>query len=207
MEISSKKVYNDADTTLNINPFHIIAFTDGSAHPNNKSISSRAGYATCFASGPISNKLIYGNLDISRIYASNIRAEMFAIIRALEYVYEIHITNKLKWNLFTIITDCEFVINLLETFMPNWSDDKIAEKSNPDLTKRIWNIYNKVKKIGCVKFIHVRSHNKNGWKTFKNGTYEKFCYENNEYVDQICGFARSNLKPAEEVIADVVFDT
>jgi len=167
-----------------------IVFTDGSCNPNNKSPKSRGGYAVYFASGHMNGTVVVGNLDIS-VYASNIRAEGYAIIRTLELVDLSEPINKL-----IIITDCEFWINMVETYMPKWRT--FDDKANPDMTKRMWMIYNKVIKKCEVKFMHVKSHNKSGWKSFKQGSFERYCYEKNEYVDKLCSSARINLKPGEE---------
>jgi ribonuclease HI len=204
-----KKKFNDAKSILDMGPHRHIVFTDGSCNPNNKSIKSRAGYAACFVSGPCTDIAIYGNLDMSSFYASNIRAEGMAIIRALEYIYEQTKNQdslKEKWLKITVITDCEFWINMVEKYMPNWDKDKFKEKSNPDMTKRLWLIYKTLDRLGGVKFMHVKSHNKEGWRDYADGTFEKYCYEQNDYADQLCGFARISMKPCEEVIKDVVYD-
>ena len=196
-DLTQAVTYETAESKLNMTPTHHIIFTDGSAHPNNKSVDTRAGYAAYFVSGPLKSNLIYGNLDISGIYASNIRAEMYAVIRAFEFIQ----TTSKEWSSITIITDCEFVINLITVFMPKWSPSKIEEKANPDLSKRLFNIYNALKQLGDIKFIHVKSHNKDGWKTFNSNSYENYCYKNNKYVDEMCGFARTQLVPSDEVIS------
>ena len=190
-----KKCYNFID----INSLHHIAFTDGSCNPNNKSAKSRGGYALVFVSGSLIDTVVYGNLDISKCFASNIRAEGFAIIRTLELVDN----NMAKWNKLTIVTDCEFWINMIENFMPKWKASTFEEKSNPDLTKRLWLIYNKVINKGCVVFKHVKSHNKEGWKSFPKETFERFCHDQNEYVDKMCGLARINLCPNDEKITNI----
>ena len=188
-----KDIYSDANSILGISPLHHVIFTDGSCNPNNKSKESRAGYALCFVSGPKINTVVYGNIDVSEHYASNIRAEGYAIIRALEIV-----SNSENWNKVTIVSDCEFWINMIENYMPKWKQTTFLEKTNSDLTRRMWNIYNDVSKKCCIKLVHVRSHNKEGWKSFKPGTFERFCYDKNDYVDKMCSYARLNLKPGEE---------
>jgi uracil DNA glycosylase len=198
--INSK--YNDAQDILNINPKHHIVFTDGGCHPNNKSKLSRAGYALVFISGGLQDTCVYGNLDVSNINASNIRAEGMAIIRSLELID----ADDTPWNKFTIVSDCKFWIDMAEKYMPKWRKSTFAEKSNSDLTIRMWNIYNKVSKKGEVQFMHMKSHNKDGWKNFADGTFEKFCYEQNDYVDKMCNYARSNLQPNNEVTTKVEYE-
>ncbi len=204
-----KKKYNDAQSILDMGEHRHIIFTDGSCQPNNRSIKSRAGYAACFVSGPLTDQLIYGNLDMSAYNASNIRAEGMAIVRALEYIYEQtkNINSiKEKWRKITVVTDCEFWINMVESYMPRWDSDKFKEKANPDLTQRMWTIYNKLSHQTEVKFMHVKSHNKEGWRDCEDGTFEKYCYEQNDYVDKLCGYARLNMKPSEEIVKDVVYE-
>lgn len=198
-KIINHNVSNSIETILNININHHIAFTDGGAHPNNKSIKSRAGWAACFVSGSYIDKLMYGNLDISKYYASNIRAEGYAIIRVMELVDK---CDK-SWNKLTIITDCMFWIDMIEKYMKKWKANVFDEKSNPDFTKRMWDLYNKLSGKGKVIFMHVRSHNKDGWKEFDNGTFERFCYDKNDYVDKVCNHARTKLNPFAEIITTI----
>jgi uracil-DNA glycosylase len=187
--------YNDAKSILNMNPLHCIAFTDGGCHPNNKSDKSRAGWALTYVSGPMKDELIYGNLPIAEHNASNIRAEGMAIIRSLECADESPHT----WDKITIVTDCKFWIEMVEMFMPKWNKATFASKANPDLTQRLWSIYNKVSKKKEVQLMHIRSHNKDGWSSFEDGSFEKFCYVQNDYVDKICNYARTKLQPGVEI--------
>jgi len=187
------------ENILNVGITHHIAFTDGGAHPNNKSSKSRAGWAACFVSGIYKNKLVYGNLDISKYYASNIRAEGYAIIRVMELVDE---CDK-QWDKLTIITDCMFWIDMVENYMKKWKSNVFDEKSNPDLTRKMWGLYNKLSIKGNVVFMHVKSHNKDGWREFSAETFEKFCYDKNDYVDKICNHARIKLNPSDEIITKI----
>jgi ribonuclease HI len=198
---SNTTIFNEAASILDIKPLHHIAFTDGSCYPNNKSNLSRGGYAAVFVSGEFDDKCIYGNLDISIEHASNIRAEGMAIIRVLEIVRDC----EEKWDKLTIVTDCEFWINMLTKYIPKWKKGAFNEKANPDMTKKIWIAYNEVKEKGIVKLMHMRSHNKDGWNKFPDGTFEKYCFEQNDYVDKMCGYARINLKPTDESFDDVEY--
>jgi uracil-DNA glycosylase len=191
-----ENLFTNAESILGIGPTHHIAFTDGGAHPNNKSKESRAGWASCFVSGPFKDRLMYGNLNISEQFASNIRAEGYAIIRVMELINEC----VESWDKVTIITDCMFWVDMIEKYMRKWKKETFEEKSNPDLTKRMWGIYNEVSHKGEVNFMHVRSHNKDGWREYDEGTFEKFCYEQNDYVDKTCNYARTTMNPSDEVI-------
>lgn len=199
---NKSKKYVDAKSILDINLSHYIAFTDGGCHPNNKSAKSRAGWALVFVSGHLKDKLVYGNLDVDKHSASNIRAEGMAIIRSLEEAY----ASPHDWKKLTIITDCKFWVDMIETFMPRWDKNTFAEKSNPDLTKRMWSMYKKLSKKKEIQFMHVKSHNKDGWSSFEDGSFEKFCYIQNDYVDKMCNFARLNLEPKDEICTIVEYE-
>ena len=183
------------DKILNMNINHHIAFTDGSCFPNTKNKDSRAGWASVFVSGSLNNTLLYGNLDISKYFASNIRAEGYAIIRVMEMVQN----SDKPWKRLTIITDCMFWIDMCEKYMKKWTPAIFASKTNSDLTSQMWYSYNKLSKKGEVIFMHIKSHNKDGWKNFESGTFEKFCYDQNDYVDKQCGYARIKLQPTNEI--------
>lgn len=197
-----EKQYDCAEEILDIGDHHHISFTDGSAYPNNKSKDSRAGYALLFVSGEFKDKCLYGNIDISKYNASNIRAEGIAILRTLEIVKN----STQPWKKLTIITDCEFWMNMIEKYMPKWNKHKFAEKNNPDLTTKLWCVYNETKKHGEIIFMHMKSHNKDGWSKFEDGTFEKFCYDQNDYVDKMCSYARTNMESSEEKFQLVEFD-
>lgn len=192
----------DAKSILNINDRHHIAFTDGGCHPNNKSKKSRAGWALSFVSGPLKDRVVYGNLDVKKHNASNIRAEGYAIIRALDYVNDC----KQEWDKLTIVTDCEFWVNMVEIYMPKWNKNTFIEKSNPDLTQRLWNIYNDISNTKNIQFIHIKSHDKDGWSSYDDGTFEKFCYIQNDYVDKMCNYSRTKLQPGDEVFTNVEYE-
>lgn len=187
--------------TFKITPLKHSAFTDGGAHPNNKSINSVAGYASVFVSGPLRDTRIYGNLCNKEHNASNIRAEGMAIIRTLELV------NKCKdpWDEFDIITDCKFWVDMLERYMPRWDSTKFKEKSNPDLTMRLWRVWKAVGNKGVVRVLHMNSHGKSGWNKFPEGSYERYCYEQNDYVDKLCNYSRLDMEKGDEIIDTVEY--
>lgn len=193
--------YDDAKTTLNICKTHTIAFTDGSCYPNNSSKESVGGYSALFTSGELSDTYIYGSLDTTHKNATNIRAEGFAILRVMEII-----DDKKNKHPLTIITDCEFWIKMIEIYMPKWSDAKFEEKNNTDLTTKIWKTYKNLSKKITIKLIHVKSHNKNGWREYDEGTYERYCYDQNDYVDKLCTLARENLERGSEEINPVVYE-
>ena len=197
-----------ADNVLDIQPFHHIAFTDGSCFPNNKSDLSRGGYSSVITSGPFINKCIYGNLDISNYNATNIRAEGIAIIKTLELLNDYNTKKKSKKKMYkiTIVTDCMFWIDMVKRYMPKWTEDTFKEKSNPDITQKLWILYNDIKKNNEINLIHMKSHNKDNWKNCKEGSYNKFCFDHNDYADKLCEYARKNLLPTDYVFEDINFE-
>ena len=193
--------YDDAKYILNICDNHTIAFTDGSCYPNNSSKESMGGYSALFTSGELDDTYIYGNMNTTHYNATNIRAEGYAILRVMEIV-----NSKKNKHPLTIITDCEFWIKMVELYMPKWSDAKFKEKNNTDLTTKIWKLYKKMSRNTTIKFIHVKSHNKSGWRDYEEGSYEKYCYDQNDYVDKLCSSARTNLSPGVEEIHKVEYE-
>jgi ribonuclease HI len=153
--------------------------------------------------GPFKDTVIYGNLEVNKNYASNIRAEGQALISTLEFLEK----NLDKWSECLLVTDCEFWINMVTKYMPRWSEEKFKEKANSDMTLKLWDIWKKLmSKDKELSLYHVRSHNKNGWKSAKEGTFEKYCYEQNDYADQLCGYARKALKPGEITISEAEYE-
>lgn len=211
---NNKLTNNKKDENWQITPDIHYIFTDGSCNPNTKNPSSRGGYATIFASGYFKGKQIYGNLDISDIYASNIRAEGMAIIRAMETVLEkdsvddekfrdnwADMTDRDDWKVCNIVTDCQFWIDMLTKYMKNWAPGKFDIQQNPDLTKRMWKLWCELRCLDKeINILHIKSHNKSGWGNKSEGTYERWCYDFNEKADVLCGKARRELKPGEEKI-------
>lgn len=197
-----EKLFDCAEEILDMGSHHHIAFTDGSCYPNVKNDNARGGYSSIFVSGPYSDKCVYGNLNITNFNASNIRAEGMAIIRTLEKVKDC----QQPWKKLTIITDCEFWINMIEKYMPKWNKATFKEKSNSDLTQRLWVVYNEIKDKGDVTLMHMKSHGKDGWQNYEDGTFERFCFDQNDYADQMCSYARKRMQPSEEVFDDISYD-
>ena len=90
--------------------------------------------------------------------------------------------------------------------MPSWDEDKFDEKSNPDLTKLAWKLWNIIKNKGKkASIIHVRGHNKK-WKKFPWGTWEKYAAETNECADRLANHARKTLDRGTELIEQRSYD-
>ena len=131
----------------------ITIYTDGSATKNGTNIS-KGGYAAIVNIGASIKKAIYGRVPISiykekLLYPTNIRAEGYAIIKAIEYA------NSIGYTSCKIITDSKFWIDMIRDYMPNWSASRFEEKANPDLTKKLVSL-NK----DNISFIFIRSHGK-----------------------------------------------
>jgi uracil-DNA glycosylase len=173
-----------------------VIFTDGSAVSptnrggggNKKDKNCRGGYAVVFVSGPITGSLL-GNLDVSKIYASNIRAEGQAIISALAKCAELT-----RPVIVDIYTDSEFWINMLTKYMPKWSAAKFAEKENSDMTIYMWGLWKKVVALHRVGIHHVYSHNKSGLRDSADSS-KQFLYKWNAMADKLADEARTSLVP------------
>lgn len=191
---------SEVEKTLQMTSMKTVVFTDGSCNPNKLCPEAVAGYAAIFVLGQFMDTVIYGNLDNSKHYASNQRAEGMAIYQALMFLLK-HVS---EWESVIFISDSDFWINMIETYMPNWAmcDIDFNDKKNSDLTIPMWKVYTQlIHEFGKeIELRHVRSHNKNGWKDRKEGTYERFCYDNNDLVDQFAGYARKNIKKGNIVI-------
>ena len=173
-------------------PKTCICFTDGSCNPNKKCPESVGGYALMFTQGPFADLAIYGNIGTDKHYATNIRAEGTAILETLKYAYD----RKKLWDKMLIVTDCMVWRDLIKFHMESWSESDFSAKSNPDLTRQIRNLWIKLSVLGSktVDIMHMKSHNKDGWKNFGKSTHERYCYIQNEYVDYLCTIARKCVK-------------
>lgn len=198
---------SEVENALQMTNMKTVVFTDGSCNPNKLCPEAVAGYAAVFVLGQFMDTVIYGNLDNSKHYASNQRAEGMAIYQALLFLLK-HIND---WQSVIFVSDSDFWIKMIETYMPNWvtQDIDFSDKKNSDLTVPMWKVYmSLLHDFGKeIEFRHVRSHNKNGWKDRKEGSYERFCYENNDLADKFAGFARKHIKKGDVITERIEFDT
>lgn len=169
-------------TQIEIDPRVIQVFTDGSCRDNGKE-ESIAGFAAIFVGGILKGKRLRGKLVKN---ASNIRAEGKAIICVLERLQKIE---KESWDRAEIFTDSEFWVNMLTKYMLNWDEAKFNKQKNPDITKKIWSLWNLFPNHE-LKITWVPAHNKLNWEHSTN-EYEKWCYHNNHAVDELANFACS----------------
>jgi uracil-DNA glycosylase len=194
------------ELAFNITPGTTVVFTDGSCEPNKACPESIGGYAACFSLGMFKDTVLYGNIETDVEYATNQRAEGIAILKTFEYL----LNHTDEWTDCIIVSDSDFWIKMIEIYMPEWyrknGFDSFEEKKNPDLTKKIYTVYMELTDSGKnILFRHVKSHNKNGWKSYNIDTYERFCHDSNEYVDHFAEFARKELAPGQHITEDVEF--
>ena len=176
-----------------INPKTHYVFTDGSCSGNGKR-TSKGAYAAIFVLGPWKGQKMYGKLPAAKYYDSNIRAEGAAILAVFEKLKGSIISNNdANWTMCKIYTDSQFWIKMILEYMPRWSEQSFKRKKNPDMTKKILNLWNWIMGKGkYLDLIFVRSHNKNGWKTSQD-PYKRFCHDNNNCVDQLATYAKDQL--------------
>lgn len=182
-----------------------VVFTDGSCEPNNASVKSRGGYAAVFAKGSMADVILYGNIETTPVYPTNQRAEGIAILKVFEYLH----ARMDEWQNVIIVSDSQFWIDMFERYMPSWvAEDKFDEKKNPDLTKALWNMYSGLtdEYLKTIQFRHMKSHGKDGWDKKPEGSYEHFCFTNNQYVDELAGYARTELKVGEHIVGNVSYE-
>ncbi len=193
------------ETAFSLGPMTQVVFTDGSCWPNTCKPDSVGGYAASFVLGTMKDIVLYGNIKNKPHYASNQRAEGTAILKVLEYLKD----NIGSWDEVIIVSDSKFWIDMFESYMPKWVDqDLFEQKKNPDMTRPMWNLYTELTEDygKNINFRHIHSHNKDGWQSYADDTYENFCYMSNDYVDKLALFARLNLKPGEDITETAEYD-
>ena len=107
------------------------------------------------------------------------------------------------------VSDSDFWIKMFEQYMPYWArHDKFDEKKNPDLTKKMWEVYSTIIDgyFRVIQFRHMKSHGKDGWQNEAEGTYKYFCFINNKYVDELASYARNSMQPGEVTITNASYD-
>ena len=76
------------------------------------------------------------------------------------------------------------------------------------MTKKMWKIYIELTEENCkiIEFRHIRSHGKDGWQKKSKASYEYFCYNQNDYVDNLANYARTKLKIGQNIIEKALYD-
>lgn len=195
---------SEVESSFNAGPKTQVVFTDGSCYPNKISPEAKGGYAAVFALGSMKDIVLYGNIPNRPHYASNQRAEGYAMLKVLEYLS----AHADEFEECIIVADSEFWINMFEKYMPKWAQlDQFEEKKNPDLTKKLWELFVELteERGKSIQFRHVRSHDKDDWSSFPEDSYEYFCYINNTYVDELASYARTSIDVGKDVVTDAKY--
>ena len=163
-----------------------IWFTDGSCTGNGKK-SANGGYAAVCVNGHQKGLLLFGKVNTD-IKATNIRAECYAILTVLENMLQ---DTDLTWNHGIIYSDSEFWIKMVYDYMPKWKAANFDLKANPDLTKKLWKIWQQLHKTDkMVEIVHVFAHNKDKSAT-STDPFKRFCHDNNQLADELADIARN----------------
>jgi len=196
---------SEVEKGFDMNKKKQIIFTDGSCNPNKLIPEAKAGYATAFVLGTLKDTILYGSIQNRPHYASNQRAEGYAIYKAMELLKQ-HID---EWDEAVIVTDSDFWINTFLSYMPSWKRKGMdfTEKKNSDLTIPMWDLYTELNHLGKeIEFRHIRSHGKSGWGNKEEHSYEYFCYLQNQYVDELASYARTSLEPGVDVVGSLEYE-
>lgn len=178
----------------------IEAFTDGSTNPNKACPEARSGYSIMIvkAHPDIKERNCWGNPESKAPYwTTNIRAEGQALLTLLERV---HTYPKEQRQLLSVIMDCEFWIEMIYEYMPNWERTKLDfnTKKNPDITVPLWKKYKELLAEGTmINISHVPSHGKQLWGKEPENSWRFYCYRYNSFVDQMAKEARTHLTPGQ----------
>lgn len=163
----------------------IYIFTDGGSRNN--------GAADCVASWAyyISMDGEYHSASgILRDNASNNRAELTAIHRAVERVKSITtntdgITNT-DASTIIIVSDSRYSINTVTSWADNWELDPVKhnlhKKKNLDIIMPIRELLGSLRQKNIIKFRHVNSHRTEP----PAGGLDWFIWAGNNYVDKLC---------------------
>lgn len=125
-----------------------IIYTDG-ACKNNGSVKAKSGIGVHFSHR---NKININDISEKVITDkhTNNKAELKAILRALELCYNNSINEKI-----IIYTDSDYSIKCITLWYPEWiTQNRIENRKNIEILHEINNYYSKLD----VEFIHIRSH-------------------------------------------------
>lgn len=176
----------------------IEAFTDGSTNPNIAGPEAKSGFSVFITkcASDIKGRNCWGNpTSCAPFWTTNIRAEGQAL---LELFKKVEGLPKEQRELLHVIADCEFWIDMIYEYMPTWERTKtpFEERKNSDLTKPIWELYNRLYLSGTsIMISHVPSHGKKLWGREPITSWRFYCYKGNEIADQMAKTAREQLTP------------
>lgn len=167
----------------------IDVFTDGSCPKNGKK-NAIGGWAF-YIETDVEN---LNKKMVSRKYkgqtATNMRCEIIAITNACLLIRKFLIKHELIDKITVrIITDSQFSIDALLTYIPSWTHNNWLKSNNKppenlDLMKDLWKHYNALREVAKVRLKHIRSHKKE--PTDKN-SIEHYMWYGNFMADKLAG--------------------
>jgi len=154
---TSQPPFNDSSirSQYNIPPDAELIYTDG-ACPSNGTLEGRAGIGIYF--GPNDPRNISARLP-GKEHQTNQRAELFAVLKALEILYSAQ-----KPGTYVIMTDSMYTIRGLKEWVPNWVRTRWRTSQgrpvvSKDLFKRAYDLMNRLAEMRIiVNFQHVPGH-------------------------------------------------
>jgi uracil-DNA glycosylase len=184
----------------------LVVFTDG-ACPNNGSKSKNkpaiGGYAAVFVDGLYNNREIVGRLPMTPKPTNNL-AEGAAIEETLKYAKK----KFEKWDRLIIVTDSGFWLDMINKYMEHWDSDKFKSHKNERMTRSIWKLWSSMRVEKDLYICHTRRATKSGWKNKPKGSIERYCYDNNDYADELAKYSvgrnpdgKFTYKPGEMVVS------
>tara|TARA_B100001094_G_C17990773_1_gene700074 strand:+ start:308 stop:946 length:639 start_codon:yes stop_codon:yes gene_type:complete len=161
------KLYQESISLINSNKPVIdhnkfIVYTDG-ACPNNGNANAKSSIGIHFSErNPIHLEDISEVLQLD--HHSNNLAELMAIYRSLEIMYQKKITLPIE-----LYTDSKYCRSILLEWYEKWiKNDLLHNKKNLSLIKKTYDIY---KKFNNIKIIHVRGHSEKSGDQHSYGNY------------------------------------
>jgi len=185
-------------------------FTDGSC-PGNGREDATGGWGVYVTSGPLKGHKGHGPVSIyinssgHRFKRTNVRAELTAVIEALN----IYLESGIVGNLIMYI-DNEMCVNILNSWLARWAEeDRIDDMKNPDLLRLIETRLNKLKNMQSegnftFKAQHVYSHIEKKGKIPKPGTSEYKIWKYNHEADRLANLGATECKSLPELEPEAI---
>ena len=145
-------------TSINmINDLIINIFTDGSTKPSNPGPSGYGFYGTD------SSNNTYSGYGVVGVYNTNNQAELQAVHKSLEFIYESHKNNLTVIKEINLSSDSQYVVNNVKRIdkwvKNNWTSETGAPISNADYWSKIKDILKLFKNNKTeINFIWIRGH-------------------------------------------------
>ncbi|CAG8818422.1 34698_t:CDS:1, partial [Racocetra persica] len=146
---AQKFIEGKCEVSIILNDSKIQIWTDGSSF-NNSTTRAQVGIGVFWKDNDPNNL----SKRLPGLEQTNNRAEIYAVIRALEVC-------EIKIKPLEIMTDSKYVINIIEDWVEKWGKNgymsyKNTPVKNQDLIKRLKKLIDN--RIGTVRLIHVRGH-------------------------------------------------